>query len=112
MLYCESCHAVFSSGDRCPLCHKGHVREAQDADLCFFSEHPSFMASVVENLLHQNGLRFITRPVYGAGISAVTGQFLESIRFYTTYNQYARACELMETMFPDKEDEEKKELDS
>ncbi len=100
MLYCVSCHAVFSTGTSCPLCHKRYIRQVQDSDLCFFTEQTSVMSSVVEDILKQNGLRFVTRPVYGAAISAVTGTVLESIRFYTPAKYYATACELMDTMFP------------
>ena len=69
MLYCVSCHAVFSTGTSCPLCHKRNIRQVQDSDLCFFTEQTSVMSSVVEDILKQNGLRFVTRPVYGAAIS-------------------------------------------
>lgn len=104
-LYCEACHAVFSEGYICPLCHKRGIREVRDHDICFFSEQTALMATVVENLLKQEGLHFIMKPVYGAGISSVTGQFLDSMRFYTYYTDYAKACALMETMFPTDENE-------
>lgn len=106
MLYCESCHAVFSDGRVCPLCHKRYIRDVRENDLCFFTEQPFLMASVVEDILKKERLNFVTRPVHGAGISAVTGAMLESIRFYTPYTEYAKACEFMETMFPDEEQED------
>lgn len=103
MLFCESCHAVFSNGHFCPLCRKRTIRDVKENDLCFFTEQKYLMTSVVEDILNQNALPFITRPVYGAGITAVTGQVLDSIRFYTPYLHYEQACGLMETMFPEEE---------
>lgn len=97
--YCENCHSVFPESSTCPLCRKRNVRLPQNDDLCFLCEVRGLMATVVEDVLQQEGLRFIKRPVYGAGISAVTGQFLDSMRFYTVYSEYEKGRELVDAMF-------------
>ena len=104
MLYCPSCASVFENEEavnpKCPICHSHRLREAREEDICLFAEYDAVMATVVTDLLTQENLPFLTRPIYGAGISAITGQTLDSIRFYTRYPYYALAVDFMEHMFP------------
>ena len=58
-MYCEKCKHLFE-GDRCPNCRKSHVRPVQPEDPCFLVEKGAPWNGMLEDVLRQNDIPFLT----------------------------------------------------
>ena len=59
-MYCEKCCRVFDS-EQCPVCGSADVRAAEPADPCFLTEQGYVQASVLADILTQQGIPYMTR---------------------------------------------------
>jgi len=58
--YCENCRRVFDS-EQCPVCGSADVRTAEPADPCFLTEQGYVQASILADILTQQGIPYMTR---------------------------------------------------
>lgn len=97
-MYCEKCKRVFE-GERCPTCRKGRVRQVRPDDPCFLTEKSSPFSGMLEDVLRQNGIPFLTGGRLGAGLSTYVGSILEATRFYVRLSDLERASGIVEELF-------------
>lgn len=76
-MYCEKCKHLFE-GDRCPNCRKSHVRPVQPEDPCFLVEKGVPWNGMLEDVLRQNDIPFLTDGRMGAGLATYAGPRLEA----------------------------------
>ncbi len=98
MHYCENCKIVFEN-DRCPACLSANVRDVVAEDLVFLIEQDVIWSGMVEDLLKQNDIAFLSASNVGAGLAMRTGHFNECFRFFVPYEKFAQAKELMDAVF-------------
>ena len=96
-MYCEKCSRVFD-GERCPVCGSRRVRVPENGDLCFVTEQDYLTTGMVEDVLKQAGIPFVTRGVMGAGLAIKAGPMLERTRFYVTYDRLRQAEEAVDEL--------------
>ena len=97
-MYCEKCKHVFE-GERCPNCRKGRVRQVMLDDPCFLTEKSSPLSGMLEDVLRQNDIPFLTGGRLGAGLSTYVGPILEVTRFYVRWSDLEQARALVEELF-------------
>ena len=88
-MYCE----------KCPNCRKGRVRQVKAEDPCYLTEKSSPFSGMLEDVLRQNGIPFLTGGRLGAGLSTYVGTILEVTRFYVRWSDLGRGRELVEELF-------------
>lgn len=59
-LYCENCRRVLES-ERCPVCGSAAVRAPEPMDLCFLTEQGYVQASILADILTQQGIPYMTK---------------------------------------------------
>ena len=97
-MYCEKCKHLVDS-DHCPNCRRSRVREVQPEDPCFLTEKGSPWSGMLEDVLRQNEIPFLTDGRMGAGLAVGAGTMLESKRFYVRWDDYERASEIVDELF-------------
>ena len=97
-MYCEKCRHIFD-GERCPNCRKGKVRQVKDDDLCYLTEKGSPWNGMLEDVLRQKGIPFMTGGRLGAGLSTYVGPILEVTRFYVRWSDLEKAREVVAALF-------------
>jgi len=97
MLYCEKCLSLRNES-KCPEC-KGKLRPVTDGDFCFLVEKEVMWAQMIRDLLKDNGIDSVYRPVLGAGLSMYSGPSLDRHRLYVPYALLPQAQEILETFF-------------
>ena len=97
-MYCEKCKRIFD-GERCPTCRKGRVQQVKPEDPCYLTEKSSPWNGMLEDVLRQNGIPFMTGGRLGAGLATYTGSILEVTRFYVRWSDLERAGEIVEALF-------------
>lgn len=105
-MYCEKCHTLFE-GVRCPVCRSKKIREVRADDLCLLTERDHIWSGMLEDVLHQHQIPFITRSLMGAGLTMIVGSLSEIVRFYVPYSHLPQAQELVDELFAsDQSDDE------
>ena len=101
-LYCENCNRIVAS-DPCPNCGRGPVRAPEPGDLCFLTEQGFVQASILADILTQNGIPYMTkmRSIKGCG-PIMMGNRL----FYVAFDQLEIAQSVVEDLFYTHEEEE------
>ena len=97
-MYCEKCKHLFE-GERCPNCRKSHVRPVRPDDPCYLTEKSSPWNGMLEDVLRQNDIPYLTDGVLGAGLSTYVGPILEVTRFYVLFSDLERATTIVEELF-------------
>ena len=97
-MYCEKCKHLFE-GERCPNCRKSHVRPVGPDDPCYLTEKSSPWNGMLEDVLRQNDIPYLTDGVLGAGLSTYVGPILEVTRFYVLFSDLERATTIVEELF-------------
>ena len=97
-MYCERCKRLFE-GERCPNCRRSRVRPVRPQDPCFLTEKASPWSGMLEDVLRQNGIPFLTEGRMGAGLAVRVGSMLESSRFYVRRDDLERAGEIVGALF-------------
>ena len=105
-MYCERCCRIID-GNRCPVCRRSNVREPGLKDPCFLTEQDYLPTSILEDVLKQNGIPFLTKGVMGAGLAIKAGPVMERTRFYVPYERLEQATAVVDELFaPDEGDRE------
>ncbi len=95
-MYCASCNRLVYK-EKCPGCGSRNLRLPGSEDYCFLTEPEPLWAQAMEDLLTDNGVEFLKRNVYGAGMISKTG--IRRIRFFVRYRDYEKAKELNDAFF-------------
>ncbi len=98
MKYCENC-AMLTEYDRCRRCGSTALREPAPNDYCFLTERSMMWAEALRDLLEDNQIESVYRPVLGAGLSAQLGSALERYRVYVPLSRFEDARELCDDFF-------------
>lgn len=98
LFYCPHCQAL-QVQDRCPLCGKRNLFAPKSEDICFLEETDAIWAGMLEDVLRQAGIPYMTTSWLGAGITARIGVGLERIRFYVPYSRMQEARDLADGLF-------------
>ena len=59
-MYCEKCNQVFET-ELCPSCGSEGTRVPEPGDLCFLTEQGYVQATILADILTQNGIPYMTR---------------------------------------------------
>ncbi len=94
MRYCDRCLCI-TEGEFCPLCGNRNLSAVQASDFCFLTEQEDMWARLLIEILTDNGIEFISQPVYGAGMCLRTGKG-EHQKIYVPYEKLSKAQELMQ----------------
>ena len=97
-MYCPNCN-VLIKGEHCPVCGNQNLREPRADDYCFLTEKELIWACVLEDILKQNDISYVTRNVLGAGLTTKVGSAQERARFYVPFIHYAAAHNLEQDYF-------------
>ena len=98
MKYCENC-ALLSEYDHCRRCGSTKLREPAPDDYGFLTERSAMWAEALRDLLEDNQIESVYRPVLGAGLSAQLGSALERYRVYVPFSRFEDARELCDDFF-------------
>ena len=85
-----------------PNCRKSHVRPVQPEDPCFLVEKGAPWNGMLEDVLRQNDIPFLTDGRMGAGLATYAGPRLESSRFYVRFDDLDRANTIVDELFGEK----------
>ena len=99
-MYCENCMKIIE-GERCPECGNKKIRTPEAKDPCFLTETDYLSSGILEDMLKQNGIRYLKKEVMGAGMAIRVGRMLDRSRFYVAYDQLQEAETLAEDLFAD-----------
>ena len=97
-MYCLNCSVLVNS-TKCPICGNRNIREPATNDYCFLVEKELIWAGVLEDILKQNDIPYVTRNVLGAGLTTRVGSAQERTRFYVPFIHYAAAHNLEQDYF-------------
>ena len=106
-MFCPNCNSL-SDEKRCPICGNRDMRMPTPDDYCFLAEQDQIWAGMLEDVLGQNEISFVTRNILGAGITAKIGPLMERIRFYVPFARHEEAEAIVSELFsydPDSENE-------
>lgn len=98
MFYCPNC-CRFRETDRCPFCGEKHLRAPAAGDMCFLEDVEYLWAGMLEDVLRQNGIAWMTRTDRSAAVAAEIGRVGQHVRFYVHYEDYSRAKDLVDSLF-------------
>ncbi len=104
-MYCERCNRVFSGAD-CPHCGSSDGRDPTNGDLCFLIEKESMWAQMLENVLMDNSIPYITKKRMGIGMALKVGPSLEQVSFYVPYEYLSAATDITTVLFSNEEEGE------
>ena len=96
-MYCERCNRLVHK-QKCPGCGRKDLRMPQYDDFCFLTEPEPLWTQALKDLLQDNGVEYLTRNVFGAGMVTKTG-IPQRVRFFVRYRDYQQAKELNEAFF-------------
>lgn len=75
------------------------MRQVLPDDPCYLTEKGSPWNGMLEDVLRQNEIPFVTGGRLGAGLSTYVGSVLEVTRFYVRWSDMERAREIVEGLF-------------
>ncbi len=102
MLYCQNCMILTSDNNKCPVCN-GKLREAREDDPVYLVEKDHIFTESIEEILAQNNIPSLKKPLFGAGLAPRTG-YAETYQIYVPFRFYDKAKELIYN-FIEKEEE-------
>ena len=75
------------------------VREVRPDDPCYLTEKAVPWNGMLEDVLRQEGIPFVTSGRLGAGLSTYVGPVLEITRFYVPWVELSRAQDIVDGLF-------------
>ncbi len=105
MFYCPHCHRLREQ-DRCPICGRRSLMAPRQDDYCFFEQTSALWAGMMEDVLRQAGIPYLTQTEKGAAVTVYVGTGREMISFYVPYGRLSEARDLADRLFHLPENEE------
>lgn len=103
--YCEVCMKLVDT-DKCEDCGNKHLREVEAHDFVLLTELDSLFAGVLEDVLKQHSIKYITKSKMGAGLTALVGNALDKISFYVPMELFDEASNIVDELFGGSYEEE------
>ena len=100
-LYCEKCNRIVET-DPCPYCGSTPVRTEESPDLCFLTEQGFVQATILGDILTQNGIPYMTKMRSIKGCGAIT---MSNRLFYVARERLEAARSVVEDLFYTHEEE-------
>lgn len=97
-MYCEKCGISFDT-NYCSACGSKNVRTPQPDDMCFLTEKELLWSEMLEDVLRQNNVPFLTKKALGIGMALKVGPMRESVRIYVPYSYLQEAKMIVESLF-------------
>ena len=94
MLYCETCMMLIAQ-DKCPACKKNKVREPKENDPVYLLTKHAVWASVVEDILRENGIPCLKRSEQTIVPTIIMGEVATTYRIFVPYGAYGASQELL-----------------
>ena len=98
-MYCERCSRIVEEEEKCPHCKNRHLRQPLPNDPCLVAELNYLSTGILEDILTQNHIPFLTKARLGAGLSVKIGAMFEHNRFYVPYLHLKEAEEIVDDLF-------------
>ena len=100
-MYCEKCNQVFESG-LCPSCGSEGTRIPEPGDLCFLTEQGYVQATILADILTQNGIPYMTRmrSIQGCGTIMMSNRL-----FFVAFRDLEAARSVVNELFYTHEEE-------
>ncbi|MGN0980586.1 MAG: hypothetical protein ACI4PT_09685 [Candidatus Avoscillospira sp.] len=98
LFYCPNCQTL-QRQDRCSACGKRNLLAPKREDVCFLDETEALWAGMLEDVLRQAGIPYLTKSWLGAGMTSRLGIGLERIRFYVPFERLQEARDLSDGLF-------------
>ncbi len=100
-MYCENCNRLTES-DPCSHCGSRSVRDPEPRDACFLTEQGYVQASILADILKQNGIPFMTkmRSIKGCGTIMMSNRL-----FYVACQDLKDALTVVDELFYTHEEE-------
>lgn len=96
--YCEVCMKLVDT-EKCEDCGNTHLREVEAHDFVLLTGLDSLFAGVLEDVLKQHNIQYITRSKMGAGLTALVGNALDEISFYVPMELFDEANKIVDELF-------------
>lgn len=97
-MYCDKCDICFGA-NYCPKCGNTNVCTPQPNDMCFLAEKELLWSEMLEDVLRQNNIPFLTKKALGIGMALKVGPMRESVRIYVPYSYLQEAKMIVESLF-------------
>ena len=101
MLYCQNC-MLLASDTECSVCGSKKLREARENDPVYIITKDFIFAGSIEDILTQNDIPCLKKPLIGAALAARTG-YAEVYQFFVPFGAYSKAKELLFNFFEGEE---------
>ena len=97
-MYCDKCGICFGA-NYCPKCGNTNVCTPQPNDMCFLAEKELLWSEMLEDVLRQNNIPFLTKKALGIGMALKVGPMRESVRICVPYSYLQGAKMIVESLF-------------
>lgn len=100
-MYCEKCNQVFET-ELCPSCGSEGTRIPEPGDLCFLTEQGYVQATILADILTQNGIPYMTRmrSIKGCGTIMMSNRL-----FFVAFRDLEAARSVVNDLFYTHEEE-------
>lgn len=98
MYYCAECCRVWE-GDRCPCCGKTLMSPPHPRDFCLLLEKEAMWADMLREVLQDQGIPCVHKPLLGAAMAMSLGGALERYQLYVPYENLLEAKIIAEQLF-------------
>lgn len=100
-MYCEKCNQVFET-ELCPSCGSEGTRVPEPGDLCFLTEQGYVQATILADILTQNGIPYMTRmrSIKGCGTIMMSNRL-----FFVAFRDLEAARSVVNDLFYTHEEE-------
>ena len=102
-MYCENCKRTGAEQERCPVCASRKYRPLRPKDFCFLRETPALQDGLLEEVLQQEKIAYLKKPVLGAAMAATVGWMRERYRFYVRADHFSEAQDIASSLLGDEE---------
>ena len=100
-MYCEHCNQVFET-ELCPSCGNEGTRIPEPGDLCFLTEQGYVQATILADILTQNGIPYMTRMRSIKGCGTI---MMGNRQFFVAYRDLEIARNVVNDLFYTHEEE-------
>lgn len=98
MYYCANCCRLWEE-DVCPECGKTPLYAPHPRDFCLLLEKEAMWAQMLQEVLRDQGIPCVHKPMMGAAMAMSVGGALERYQLYVPYENLLEAKIIAEQLF-------------
>lgn len=98
MYYCPHC-LMLQEKETCACCGASPLYLPHPKDFCFLQEREAMWAEMLQDVLKDQGIPCVHKPVYGAALMMNVGTAMERYRLYVPYEHLLDARSIAEQLF-------------